>query len=198
MKRATRSLVLLLILVDSLVRVQIAQAVVSLSVSPAVVGDTYGGPITLQIDGLTNEEKVVIKKYLDVNANGVIDSNDLMVLDFQLTSGQAGAMVIGGVTNVNVPFNSNTKTNAITATMNFQDGDICQSFIGQYLFELSSPSGQATSLLTVTNSPYAQKITGAVVTGTSDTVVPNAIVILFQPSGSSSLQAVAGAVANNA
>jgi hypothetical protein len=198
MKSKLRSLLIGLILLADLPQSQTACAAVTFSVTPAVVSNTYNGYITLQIGGLTNTETVVIQNFLDINASGAIAANDPMVLEFPLTVGQIGAVVVGGITNVSLPFNSNTNTNAVTTILNFQNGDISQSHIGQYLFEVSSSSGQMTNLLVVTSSPHAQKITGIVFTGINDAAIPDAIVVLFQPSGGGSLQAVGGVVADNA
>ena len=79
-----------------------AQAAVTFSVTPATVSNTYNGVITLQVNGLTNTETVAVQKFIDLNTNGVIDDTDWLVQQFKLTDGQAG-MVIGGVTNFNVP-----------------------------------------------------------------------------------------------
>jgi hypothetical protein len=179
--------------------IQTARATVTFTNTPAAVSNTYTGTITLQIGGLTNTETVVIQKYLDLNTNGIIDSGDLLVQQFSLTDGQAG-MVIGGVTNFNVPGDLNAATGAITATLNFQNGDIAQNIIGKYLYKLSSPAGHFTPLtnsFTVTNFPFAQKFTGNVVSNSTSVTVSNAIVILLPPVTNQG-SPLAGVVANNA
>jgi hypothetical protein len=50
----------------------------TLTIAPPVTSNTYAGVITLNIGGLTNGEKVVVQKYLDLNGNGVIDSGEPM------------------------------------------------------------------------------------------------------------------------
>jgi len=80
----------------------LAQAAVTFTLTPSTVSNTYAGTITLQVGGLTNRETVVVQKFIDVNTNGVIDANDWPAQQFALTDGQPG-MVIGGVTNFNVP-----------------------------------------------------------------------------------------------
>src|ERR1035438_1496217 len=96
MKTSLRNLYILPVLIAGLA--QTGRAAVTFSVTPAAVSNSYNGTITLQIGGLTNRETVAIQKYIDVNTNGVIDANDWMVQQFQLTAGQTGAIVIGGVT----------------------------------------------------------------------------------------------------
>src|SRR5437762_3358534 len=69
--------------------------------SPSTISNTYRGPITLQIGGLTNGESVVVDNYYDLNANHLIDTNDVLMGSFRLTDGLPAT--IGGVTNLNVP-----------------------------------------------------------------------------------------------
>ncbi|MGH7940293.1 MAG: putative Ig domain-containing protein [Limisphaerales bacterium] len=152
------------------------------TVTPSAVSNTYSGTTTLTMTGLTNTETVVVQKFLDLNANGTIDAGDLLVQQFNLTDGQAG-MVIGGVTNFNVPGDTDgTADGQITATLNFPSFDFNQSAIGKYLFKLSSPVGHfspITNSFNVTNFPFAQKITGNVVNNGAP--VPDSGVILFPP-----------------
>ena len=77
-----------------------ARAAVSFSLTPSTISNTYSGPVTLQIKGLTAGDTVVVQKFLDINTNGVVDNSDLLWQQFNLTDGQA--TVIGGVTNFNV------------------------------------------------------------------------------------------------
>src|SRR2546421_10809294 len=121
-----------------------SRAAVGLTLNPSSISNTYGGLIALQITGLTNGETVVVQKFLDANTNGVIDDADLLVQQFSLTDGQAS--VIGGVTNFNVPGDTDTTAGQITAQLSFQDGDFVQNIIGSYAFELSSPSGHFSPL----------------------------------------------------
>jgi hypothetical protein len=177
-------------------------AAVTFTNTPTAVSNTYSGTLTLQIAGLTNRT-VVVQKYLDLNTNGIIDSGDWLVQQFTLQDGTN--FVVGGVTNFNVPGDLNSTAGAITATLNFQNGDFVQNITGNYLYRLSSPKGYfapITNQFAVTNFPFSQKFTGNVVSNSTSTVVSNAVVLLFPasragkdgPSGSP----VAGAVANNA
>lgn len=179
-----------------------ALAAVTFANTPAAVSNTYSGLITLQIGGLTNTESVVIQKYLDLNTNGVIDGRDLLVQQFTLKDGTN--FVIGGVTNFNVPGDLNATTGAITAQLNFQNGDFIQNLVGRYLFKLSSPAGHfapLTNQFAVTNFPFAQKFTGSVVSNSTSTKLSNAIVLLFpppRPGNNGPGQPLGGTVANNA
>lgn len=64
-------------------------AAVDFAVTPSAVSNTYIGNITLQIAGLTNGETVVVQKYFDLNANGIIDGSDWLVQQFNLADRQA-------------------------------------------------------------------------------------------------------------
>jgi hypothetical protein len=182
-------------LLAALSSVQTAQAAVAFTITPAAISNTYSGPITVQVTGLTNTETVVIQKFMDANTNGVIDGGDLLWQQYTLTDG--GNFVIGGVTNTTVPGDTDGAANAtITAKLNFQT-DFLQTFAGKYLVKLSSPVGHflpLTNTFTVTNFPYAQRFTGTI--ASNGVAISNAIVILFpanqngNPSG--------GCVANNA
>ncbi|HTV43136.1 MAG TPA: carboxypeptidase-like regulatory domain-containing protein [Candidatus Sulfotelmatobacter sp.] len=169
-------------------------AVITFTNFPSVVSNTYPGVITLQISGLTNGvTNVVVQKYLDVNTNGFIDSADLLVQQFQLTVGQAsvftnepsGTPVI--VTNF-MPGDMTSVTGQITAPLNFQNGDFAQNLVGQYLYKISSPSGQftpVTNLFVVTNTFFSSLVTGTVVNASSPTFAPvtNAMVLLCVTNG---------------
>ncbi len=155
------------------------------------------------MSNLSSGDTVLVQKYLDLNNNGVIETNDWMVQQFQLTDGQAG-MVIGGIVNSNVPGDTDTTPGQITAQLSFLNGDFMQNIAGQYLFKLSSPSGHfapITNLFNVTNSPCAQKFTGNVVSNGGSTLLPNAVVLLFPPpkpgKGGPDGSPLAGTVANN-
>jgi hypothetical protein len=149
--------------------------------SPAAVGVSYNGNLTLQIGNIPAGDTVVVQKYNDLNTNGVIDAGDLLVQQFQVTDGQAG-MVIGGVTNFDVPGDLNVATGAITAVLHFNNGDFSQRIAGKYLYKISSPVGHfppITNLFVVTNFAYGQKISGTVVSNGTSTTLPNSIVLLF-------------------
>lgn len=149
------------------------------SISPASVSNTYTGSITLQIGGLTNGEAVRIDKYLDANTNGVVDAGDWLVQSLMLKDGQA-PMVIGGVTNINVPYDSNSASGTITVSLNFLTASIEQKFVGKYLWILSSPTGRfspVTNSFAVANAAYAQAITGKV--QCNNTNIPNAGIVVF-------------------
>ncbi len=172
------------------------------AITPSVVSNTYTGIITLQISALSSGGSVVVQKFLDADTNGIIDGGDMMVQQFSLTDGQAG-MVIGSVTNYNVPGDTDGAVNSsITARLNFQNGDFIQNLIGNYLYKISGNfTPPVTNNFSVTNFPFPQKFTGNVVSNGTGTTLSNAVIVLFPPPrpGHDGLgQPLGGAVANNA
>jgi len=198
MKAKTLSSCILLLAVAACQQIEpTARAAVSFSVTPSAVSNTYSGTLTLQVGGLTNGETVVVQEFLDANTNGVIDSGDWLVQQFQLTDGLAS--VIGGIVNSNVPGDTTPTNAAITAQMSFLTSGPALAMGARYLYKLSSPVDHFTPPLTtpfdVTNVPYSQSITGNVVC--SGTNVPNAVVMVFSGVAFESTP-IGGAVANNA
>jgi hypothetical protein len=134
-----------------------------LTVTPSVTSNTYQGDITLNITGLTNTEQVTIQRWIDGNANGVIDAGEPMMESFNIADG--GAMVINGVTNVNVPFDSNSATGAITTTLNFAANMAIENMTGHFVYAVVSPGGRfapVTATFTVTNAALNQSISGII------------------------------------
>jgi hypothetical protein len=177
---------------------QTVRASVGFTITPSLVSNTYSAPITLQVTGLSAGDTVVVQKFIDANTNGIIDAADTLVQQFNLTDGSN--FVIAGITNNNVPGDTDSIAGQITARQNFQT-DFSQTVVGNYLFKLSSPAGHFTAITNsfmVTNFPYAQKLSGTVM---SDGVpVPYAGVTLFQPTSGSDngLNPLGGTVANSA
>jgi hypothetical protein len=174
---------------------QTLSATVNFTVAPAAVSNTYGGYLTFQVTGLNTGETVVVQKFIDANTNGVVDPGELLVQQFRLTDGQANVM--SGVTNINVPGDSNPTNGSITARLNFANGDISQGFIAQYIYVLSSPSNHFAStnvLFSVTSASYAQSVGGVVLSGTN--AVPYAGVLLFEPSPGGNQNPQVGVVAD--
>ncbi len=153
----------------------------TLAITPSTTSNTYYGYLTLQIGGLTSGETVQVDHYFDLNLNGAIDANDILMGSYRITDGQR--TVIGGVTNLNVPGDSTGVDGAITAALSMARSEP-QFNAGTHLFRLSSPAGNwtpVTNVLTITNVIYAQSITGKAMNGGS--AVPDVFVALQQPGG---------------
>ena len=174
-------------------------AAVGFTITPSSISNTYNGSVTLQITGLTSGDTVLVQKYLDLNANGVVDGSDILWQQFQLTDGQSTIFHDGStaVTNFNVPGDTDGSTNGSITAKLYPSSDFTQVFPAKYLFVLSSPAAHfspITNSFTVTNFSFAQSITGNVVS--NGLAIPDAFVILFQP-GNGGLNPGGGAVANN-
>lgn len=152
-------------------------AQVTITVTPSATSNTYSGFITLNITGLTNGESVKVQTYLDLNGNGVVDANEPLVDVFNIADG--GAAVIGGITNVSVPYDSNSATGAITTALSFAPS--LESVVGQKIYRLiSNPPGAfapVTAVLNVTNATTGQYASGTVYSNDGVTPLPNAVVV---------------------
>ena len=153
---------------------------VDLTITPAAIPNDFRGSVTLTITGLTNGETVVIERFADFNTNGLIDSWELMVQSFRVRDGQMNR--IGGVANLNRPFDLDAVTNAAISTqLRFLRPDLGLT-VGDYLFRVSSPSGRFEPVLTpfvISNGDHEQRITGSV--SCAGTNVPYALVVLLDP-----------------
>ena len=170
-------------------------AVVAFTLAPSAVSNTYSGPITLTVSGIASGGSVVVQKFLDLNSSGTVDGGDWLVQQFSLTDGQPG-MVIGSVTNFNVPGDTDTTAGQITAKLNFNNADFIQTVAGKFLFKVSGNfTPPITNVFTVTNFPWPQKFTGTVFSNGTSTTLSNMVVLLLKGQQGSALM---GAVANNA
>ena len=117
-----------------------------------------------------------MQTYLDLNSNGVVEANDQFLDVFNITDG--GAQVIGGITNVSVPYESNTATGAITTALSFAPP--LENVTGQKIYRVvSNPSGAftpVTAVLNITNAAQDQFVSG-VVYSNGVTALPGAVVV---------------------
>jgi hypothetical protein len=176
MKKNPFGKITLLLFTLALVLPGSVKAIPTLSVSPSVISNTYEGIITLNITGLTNTEQVVVRRWIDGNANGVIDAGELQVDGFGITDG--GAMVINGVTNLNVPFDRNATGGAITTTLNTPPGMVIETMVGHYIFQMVSPTGRfvpVTTTFQVTDTALNQSVSGIIYS--NGVPVPYAVVV---------------------
>ena len=164
---------------ESRVNLQTVNAPLGLEVTPAAVPGDYAGMVGLSISGLPNGQSVLVEKFLDANANGVIDAGELLLQSFPLTDGQA--TVVGGVRNFNVPGDDDGTSNGIIrATLAYQGQSEINLGVAHYLFKVSAVNGAfspLTAAFTVTPPAYAQKVVGRVTS--SGQPVPNAFAFLI-------------------
>lgn len=139
-----------------------SMAAVTVTVTPSATSNSYTGPITLNISGLTSGEQVTVQTYLDLNGSGVVQANDPLIDVFNISDG--GVTTIGGITNISVPYDSNPAAGAITTTLSFAPP--LESLVGQKIYRvLSNPSGAftpVTAVLNITNAATGQFAGGVV------------------------------------
>jgi hypothetical protein len=125
---------------------------------------------------LTNFQPIKVQTYLDLNSNGVIDPGEPLIDVFNLK--ESGVTTIGGITNLNVPYDSNPATDAITATLSFAPP--LQNVVGQKIYRvISNPAGAFAPVIAiadVTNATLEQSVSG-VVYSNGVSPMPNAIVV---------------------
>jgi hypothetical protein len=163
---------------------------VTFNISQTSVSNTYLGTITLQVGGLNTGEQVVFQDYLDLNGNGVVDAGEPLINAFRITDG--GATVIGGITNISVPYDSNPAAGAITTTLNF--AATLDNLTGQRIFKIASPTNRFTAtnvIFNVTNSTLAQSVSGTVLVSGSVPVAHAVVVALLFPSQNYTVATVA-------
>src|SRR5436190_12197191 len=134
---------------------------VVLTVKPAVISNTYPGVITLDITGLTNTEKVTIQKWIDSDGNGAVDAGELMMDAGKISDG--GAMIIGGITNVSVPYDNNPTNGEITTTLSVPPGMAVENMVAKYVFRVVSQTGRfapVTAPFEITNAALNQSVSG--------------------------------------
>ena len=153
-----------------------AVADVSFTLSQPAISNLFTGTLGVQITGLTNGEPVVLQKFIDANANGAVDAGEPLVGQFKLVEGQVAR--IGGVRNKNVPGDADETANGtINETVDFSNPRDFQHHVANYLFRVTSPSGNFAPIVrtfAVTNSTLGQGVTGTV------TGVPYAYIILLR------------------
>ncbi len=151
-------------------------AQVAVTVTPSATSNTYSGFITLNITGLTTGQQVKVQTYLDLNGNGVVDANDPLVDVFSIADG--GVTLIGGVTNISAPYDTNPAAGTITTALSFAPS--LESMVGQKIYRvISNPPGAftpVTAVLTVTNAATGQSVSGMVYSN-GVTPLPNAVVV---------------------
>ena len=150
----------------------------SLVISPATTTNTYAGNLTIQITGLSPGLTVIVEKYIDVNGNGSLDSGEPLIRRFRVTDG--GASVIGGVTNLNVPFDTGGAADgAITTATRFNQLAEVERVVGRYVYRITDTGGAqlATAAFQVNAWIFPQALTGSVTHASTN--VPFATVLVL-------------------
>lgn len=169
----------------------------TLTINPAIISNDYVGPINLTISNLAVGQKVVLEKYLDLNGNGTIDSQEPMPRRFSVMDGSVP--LIGGQRNYNVPGDEDGLANgqihvvlsypALNATLD--------RIAGPYLFRLVDTNGVglATNSFTVLQNNLPQGVTGTVYSA-SGAPLANTVVVLIAHNSDNGYGAVSDAGGN--
>lgn len=171
----------------------ISAGAVTFTVTPAATSNTYTGVITLNISGLVSGEQVNLQNWIDGNTNGLIDAGDLLVDGGKISDGEV--MIIGGITNISKPFDSNFAAGAITTRLNFAPPLTLENIVAKHIYRLTSPSNNfapVTATFNVTNAATAQRISG-IIYSNGLTPVPYASIVATPASGGYAGAAVADA-----
>jgi hypothetical protein len=142
----------------------ICNAQPALTVSPSVISNTYTGDITLQIGGVPGGDEVTVDKYIDLNGSGVIETNDPLMDTFKITDNGTDG-IIGGVTNVNVPIDTDPTLGTITTTLDFAPPVTLENMVGNYIYKISNTNGNFTPMtepFVVTNANTGQSLSGII------------------------------------
>lgn len=160
-----------------------ARGAVVISVSPSVISNDYRGVITLNITGLTNGQSVRVEKFADFNQNGVFDPGigEALFQSFVLTDG-VGSPVFAGVTNVNVPGDTDGAANGdIAARLYAANGAEGNRSAGRWVYRVmnaAAPDELARATLTVNQAAFSQRVTGTV-SAAGGVVLSNAFVLVL-------------------
>ncbi len=159
------------------------QAAVTLTVLPASITNDYSGKITLTITGLTSGEQVQVKRFYDVNNNGMIDGQDFVIQSFKLGDGQLP--LLGGVRNLNVPGDDDGATNSqIVTKLDFPGlSNPVGGTTGNFIFKVEDQNGVslATQVFSVAQKVYPQGARGRITAAAGGLPVTNTPVILLNP-----------------
>jgi hypothetical protein len=76
--KPTIRIAIALALVILAARVPDSHAQVMLTLGQSSISNTFAGSVSITISGLLNGETVILEKFRDANANGVVDAGDLL------------------------------------------------------------------------------------------------------------------------
>lgn len=146
-----------------------------IEVVPSGIDNLYLGDIRVKIDNINTGAVVVIKRFLDLNKNGIVDPGEPLTGFYSIKDGQP--QMIDGVINRSIPYDTTGVDGKIECLLNYW-GTSLEHVVGHYIFVAQLPSGNVqTATLIVTNAPTRQKLIGKVTCG--GRAVPYAIVLVL-------------------
>ncbi|MCS7090804.1 MAG: hypothetical protein RMN51_09230 [Verrucomicrobiota bacterium] len=143
-------------------------AAVQFTVNPASAPGNYAGVVEVTAQGLQPGETVLLRRWLDVQGNGVLETNqDLLVVELRITDNIVP--VLAGVTNWSRPFDQDPGAGIVRVLLNYYTRYLDHA-VGTHLWELSSPNGRFAPLFRTqvfTIAPMSQGVSGVVRSGGS-------------------------------
>src|SRR5438552_15334304 len=167
----------------------------TLSVSPLSITNDFVGKIVLTISNLNSGQKVIVQKYLDLNANGGIDfGQDMLVRSFAVTDGSLP--LVGGVRNINVSGDEDGATNGqIRVELNYPGlNETLEHIAGHYLFRVLDANGVFAPLVvpfSVVQKAYPQGVSGQAIAAATGLPLTNAVVVLAPQNGNNGVGTIA-------
>ncbi len=158
-----------------------AHATISLMISPPGITNDFSGKIRFTITGLTNGQQVQLKRFYDVNGNGLIDpGQDFVFQSFKVTDGQLPE--IAGVRNLNVPGDDDGITNGqISAAFDYPGlGGPAGAMTGNFIFSLQDQNGVtlAMQVFSVAQKIQPQGVRGRLTSPGSQPLTNSALALI--------------------
>jgi hypothetical protein len=127
-----------LLLLLNLVLVSSVTATVDFMINPSTLSNNFTGQIVLNVTGATiADQPLRVEKWIDLNRNGSVDSDDYVVESFDLTDGQQTR--IGGARNFNVPGDNDGAINGEIQCVLFYPGVAgwANKIAGHFVYRIS-------------------------------------------------------------
>jgi uncharacterized GH25 family protein len=169
----------------------------TLTVSPSTLAANSTATVTITISGLTPGSSVRVRRYLDANGNGNIDTGEQLVQSFPVTDGQQTSF--DGIVDPDIPGDTDGSANGVIVThFDLPTSPEAGRTSGNYIIHVSSPTGAFAPVIfkhfIVTQPAYGQSISGQVTSNGSP--VANAGVIVLASNGHNETY-IASNISNN-
>ncbi|MEY4489683.1 MAG: hypothetical protein RIQ79_2191, partial [Verrucomicrobiota bacterium] len=149
------------------------------SLTPSTISSASTASVDLHVTGIPTGAVVTVERFLDLNANGTLDTGEPLVESATVTDGQDTQ--IAGVRNTNMPRDKDALVDGqITVNVNPARGAELTRLAGSQIIRVSSPSAAfsaVSAVLTISQPAQSQSISGTVLNGA--TAVPYAGVTLL-------------------
>jgi hypothetical protein len=162
----------------SIIHLALSLGAAELTITPQVITNNYIGPITMTVSDLSPGQTVRLRKFLDVNRNGTVDSEDILVENVFLTDGQVET--IHGHRNWNVPGDEDGSTNGkIRTFLQRDEGSWHNRIAGRFIYQLTDLQrrfGPLAASLVIKPQIQPQGVQGRII-DINGSPVPNALLL---------------------